>query len=65
VKPRVVNICSVSCAHVRPQLVMLEENRLHIRTDSLNTCFQSLQCPNIALRIMPASVGTNSECMYH
>lgn len=37
---KAVNIYMFSCTHVGPCIVTMEENLLHIRRNSFNTCFQ-------------------------
>jgi hypothetical protein len=56
------NFCSRSCARVRPRIFVLDENLLHIRTNTASTCLQFLQRSNVMLRVNGGYSGQNSEC---
>jgi hypothetical protein len=51
VKPRQVNFCNQSSSRVRLHIVMLKENRVHVRTNPSNKFFQFLKRASVPVRI--------------
>jgi len=62
-KIKAVKIYKFSCTHVGPCIVMMEENLLHIRRNSFDTCFQFLNLLLQYLEVVLVPVDMNSRCI--
>jgi hypothetical protein len=60
---KAVNIYKFTCTHVGPCIVMMDENLLHIRRNSIDTCFQFLNLLLQYLEVVLGSLDMNSRCI--